>query len=114
MTPVTALYVAVALTLSSTIIMVKLLSDKREVDTLHGRIALGFLIILDLVAVLVMIGLNAHGETGDDTIAGVTLAVLMKAGIFLLIVGLTSQYILPRLLHLFSRSQELLVLFGIT
>ncbi len=39
MTPVTALYVAVALTFSSTIIIVKLLSDKREVDTLHGRIA---------------------------------------------------------------------------
>ena len=39
--PVTALYVAVALTFSSTIIIVKLLSDKREVDTLHGRIAAG-------------------------------------------------------------------------
>ena len=45
MTPVTALYVAVTLTFSSTIIIVKLLSDKREVDTLHGRIALGFLIV---------------------------------------------------------------------
>ena len=39
MAPVAALYVAVALTFSSTIIIVKLLSDKREVDTLHGRIA---------------------------------------------------------------------------
>ena len=41
----TALYVAVALTFSSTIIIVKLLSDKREIDSLHGRIALGFLIV---------------------------------------------------------------------
>ncbi len=48
MTPVTALYVAVALTFSSTIIIVKLLSDKREVDALHGRIAIGFLIIQDI------------------------------------------------------------------
>ncbi|MDP3384622.1 MAG: cation:proton antiporter, partial [Phenylobacterium sp.] len=39
----TSLYVAVALTFSSTIIIVKLLSDKRELETLHGRIALGFL-----------------------------------------------------------------------
>ena len=54
MTPIAALYVAVALTFSSTIIIVKLLSDKREVDTLHGRIALGFLIVQDLVVVLVM------------------------------------------------------------
>jgi predicted Kef-type K+ transport protein len=40
---ITALYVAVALTFSSTIIIVKLLSDKRELDQLHGRIAVGFL-----------------------------------------------------------------------
>ena len=39
---ITALYVAVALTFSSTIIIVKLLSDKRELDSLHGRIAVGF------------------------------------------------------------------------
>lgn len=47
--PVTAIYVAVALTFSSTIIIVKLLSDKREIDSLHGQIALGFLIVQDLV-----------------------------------------------------------------
>ena len=45
MSPVAALYVAVALTFSSTIIIVKLLSDKREVDALHGRIAIGFLLV---------------------------------------------------------------------
>ena len=59
MTQVTAVYVAVALTFSSTIIIVKLLSDKREVDSLHGRIAVGFLIVQDIVVVLVMIGLTA-------------------------------------------------------
>ncbi|HEY7866058.1 MAG TPA: cation:proton antiporter [Psychromonas sp.] len=59
MTSVSALYVAVALTFSSTIIIVKLLSDKREVDTLHGRIAIGFLIVQDIVVVMVMIGLTA-------------------------------------------------------
>jgi Kef-type K+ transport system membrane component KefB len=51
--PLTAAYIAVALTFSSTIIVVKLLSDKREIDSLHGRIALGFLIVQDLVVVLV-------------------------------------------------------------
>jgi predicted Kef-type K+ transport protein len=35
------------------------------VDTLHGRIALGFLIVQDMVVVLVMIGLNALGEAGE-------------------------------------------------
>ena len=114
MTPIAALYVAVALTFSSTIIIVKLLSDKREVDTLHGRIALGFLIVQDLVVVLVMIGLNALDDTGEASLAHTTFAVLMKGVSFLLVVAVVMRYILPRLLNLLSRSQELLVLFGIT
>ena len=113
MTPVTALYVAVALTFSSTIIIVKLLSDKREVDTLHGRIALGFLIVQDLVVVLVMIGLNALGATGDVSWTQAAFAVLVKGVGFILLVGVAMRYLLPRLLHMLSRSQELLVLFGI-
>jgi predicted Kef-type K+ transport protein len=55
----TSLYVAVALTFSSTIIIVKLLSDKREIDSLHGRIALGFLIVQDIFVVLSMVVVSA-------------------------------------------------------
>ena len=113
MTPITAIYVAVALTFSSTIIIVKLLSDKREVDTLHGRIALGFLIVQDLVVVLVMIGLNALANTGDSSISQEVLMVALKGVAFLVVIALLMRYILPRLLHLLSHSQELLVLFGI-
>ena len=113
MTPIAALYVAVALTFSSTIIIVKLLSDKREVDTLHGRIALGFLIVQDLVVVLVMIGLNALGESGETPVSYAALAVLVKGIAFILVVALITRYVFPRLLHLLSRSQEQLVLFGI-
>ncbi len=113
MPPITALYVAVALTFSSTIIIVKLLSDKREVDTLHGRIALGFLIVQDLIVVLVMIGLNALGQTGDMPLSLTALAVLLKGILFLVGVVLVTRYILPRLLPLLASSQELLVLFGI-
>jgi len=113
MTPIAAAYVAVALTFSSTIIIVKLLSDKREVDTLHGRIALGFLIVQDLVVVLAMIGLNALGETGGQSIGYAALAVLLKGSAFIVVIGLAMRYFLPRLLYLLSRSQELLVLFGI-
>src|SRR5690606_19294012 len=59
--PLPALYVAVALTFSSTIIIVKLLSDKRELDDLHGRIAVGFLIVQDIVVVIALIVLTAVG-----------------------------------------------------
>ncbi|NOQ80822.1 MAG: sodium:proton exchanger [Gammaproteobacteria bacterium] len=114
MTPVTALYVAVALTFSSTIIIVKLLSDKREVDALHGRIAIGFLIVQDIVVVLVMIGLTALGEAGDAASLGQeTLEVLLKGGLFIAAIALLMRYVLTPLLHQLARSPELLVLFAI-
>ncbi len=113
MSHLAAVYVAVALTFSSTIIIVKLLSDKKEVDALHGRIALGFLIVQDLVVVLVMIGLNALNETADASVLHALFAILVKGGGFLLVIIWITRSLLPRLMHLLSRSQEMLVLFGI-
>ncbi|MCW8928748.1 MAG: cation:proton antiporter [Gammaproteobacteria bacterium] len=114
MNAVTALYVAVALTFSSTIIIVKLLSDKREVDSLHGRIAIGFLIVQDIVVVLVMIGLTALGEAGDALSLGQeALEVIFKGGVFIGAIALLMRYVLTPLLHQLARSPELLVLFAI-
>ncbi len=112
--PVAALYVAVALTFSSTIIIVKLLSDKREIDALHGRIAVGFLIVQDIVVVLVMIVLAAFGaDMGAGSLSGEILLVLVKGTIFLVVIGLLMRYVLSNVLHRLARSQELLVLFAI-
>ncbi|MDX1610070.1 MAG: cation:proton antiporter family protein [Halofilum sp. (in: g-proteobacteria)] len=112
--PVPALYIAVALTFSSTIIIVKLLSDKRELDTLHGRIAVGFLIVQDIVVVLVMIGLTALGSTAASTnpIVEVVLVVLKGAGM-LLVIGALMRYALPELLRRLAHSAELMLLFAI-
>ncbi|NKN33998.1 cation:proton antiporter [Marichromatium bheemlicum] len=112
--PVAALYVAVALTFSSTIIIVKLLSDKREVDALHGRIAVGFLIVQDIVVVLVMIALTAVGQAGADIHPGrEALTILLKGAAMLATVAVLMRYVLPWLLHRLARSTELLMLFAI-
>ncbi|MGQ9646889.1 MAG: cation:proton antiporter [Thermodesulfobacteriota bacterium] len=114
LSPIAALYVAVALTFSSTIIIVKLLSDKREIDTLHGRIAVGFLIVQDIVVILVMIGLSAYGMAGVSNDLGRSLGLLLLKGVGLLVgIGLLMRYLLPWLLHQLARSLELLVLFSI-
>jgi Kef-type K+ transport system membrane component KefB/Trk K+ transport system NAD-binding subunit len=112
--PVVALYVAVALTFSSTIIIVKLLSDKREIDALHGRIAVGFLIVQDIAVILAMIGLTAlgAGEASGHLLAD-SLLVLLKGAALLVGIGLTMHFILPRLLLHLARTQELLLLFAI-
>jgi len=113
--PVAALYVAVALTFSSTIIVVKLLSDKREIDSLHGRIAVGILIVQDIAIVLVMIGLTAVGAAAGAAGSAFTalIAVLLKGAVLLGVLGLLARYVLPTLLHQLARSSELLVLAGI-
>lgn len=97
---VMAIYVAVALTFSSTIIIVKLLSDKREVDSLHGRIAVGFLIVQDIVVVLVMIGLTAFGQPAGEMHLGLEALLILAKGIaMLLVVALLIRYVLTGLLH---------------
>lgn len=114
---VTSLYVAVALTFSSTIIIVKLLSDKREVDSLHGRIAVGFLIVQDLVVVLAMMvlsafGIGAQAGAGDSVwahIASVLLYGLIMLGFVLLFI----RYLATPLVGRIARSQELLITFAI-
>lgn len=114
LSPVAALYVAVALTFSSTIIIVKLLSDKREIDTLHGRIAVGFLIVQDIVVILVMIALSAYGTTGvSNDLFRTLLSLIVKGGGLLAGLAFLMRFVLPRLLHHLARSLELLVLFSI-
>ncbi|MFZ5863821.1 MAG: cation:proton antiporter [Nitrospirota bacterium] len=112
--PIPAVYVAIALTFSSTVIIVKLLSDKREIDALHGRIALGILIVQDLVVVLTMIVLAGFGAAGRDDLFGYGMPGVVVGGVaFLGGVALLMRYVLPRLLDRLAASTELLMLFAI-
>jgi Kef-type K+ transport system membrane component KefB/Trk K+ transport system NAD-binding subunit len=116
MTPLTAAYIALALTFSSTIIVVKLLSDKREIDALHGRIAVGVLIVQDVAVILVMIAVTAMAGVGaaDGRIASHAVAIAARSLGLLTMVALLSRFVLPRVTARLAHSQELLVLFAIT
>ena len=110
---VSAIYIAVALTFSSTIIIVKLLTDKRELDHLHGRIAIGFLIVQDIAVVLAMIAITAFDAAADRSLVVQFVEVVLKGTLLLLLVGLVGRYVLPRVTHRLARSGELLVLFAV-
>ena len=122
--PMEALYVAVALTFSSTIIVVKLLSDKRELDSLHGRIAVGFLIVQDLAVVVAMMAMSALRTAGEGQAVdaagdagGAWLDVLLSlswrlaAAAALLFVLM--RWVLPAVVASMARSQELLLVFAV-
>jgi Kef-type K+ transport system membrane component KefB len=108
-----SIYIAVALTFSSTIIIVKLLSDKRELEELHGRIAVGFLIVQDLVVIIVMITLTAVGGTSDDRVAFEILEVAAKGVAFVVGIIVLMRWVMPPLLDRMARSHELLILFAV-
>ncbi|MFY3384295.1 cation:proton antiporter [Paracidovorax sp. MALMAid1276] len=114
---VEALYVAVALTFSSTIIIVKLLSDKRELDSLHGRIAVGFLIVQDLAVVLAMMAVSTlravDGASDSGGYSMVVASLLGRLAAVGLLMFVLMRWVLPRAIALMARSQELLLLFGV-
>jgi Kef-type K+ transport system membrane component KefB/Trk K+ transport system NAD-binding subunit len=109
---VTAIYIAIALTFSSTIIIMKLLSDKDALEKLYGKISIGFLLVQDLVAILILIVVSSLA-TGKG--AGVLLLSTIIKGLILVAVLIPiSYYILPTLSDFFAKSQEFLFVFAIS
>jgi len=107
---VSAFYIATALTFSSTIVVVKLLSEKKDLTSLYGRIVIGFLLVQDFIAILILVFIA--GIQGDGNV-GVHLITTILKGVGLAIFTVVSYRLLPRFLDMVGRSQEMLYLFGI-
>ena len=104
-----ALYLAFGLSLSSTLVVVKVLYDKFELDTLPGRITLGVLVLQDLWSILflaVQPSLTAP-EVGP-LLQALGLGVALVLGAFA-----AARYVLPRIFRGAARSPELMVLGAI-
>lgn len=112
-TELESFYIAVALTFSSTIIIVKLLSDKKEIDSLHGQIAIGFLIVQDLVVIFVMIVLSTLSRTGESNLPLEIIKTLLFSVVFVGISIVSMKYFIPRITIFLAKSIELLTLFAI-
>ena len=106
---IAAIYIAIAFSFSSTVVVVKILSDKKEIDSLHGQIALGILIIEDFVAAiaLMVIPVLSGGETITIGLQ-VIKAVGLIAGVFIF-----GRLVFPLLLGIAAKSQEILFLFSV-
>ena len=108
---IVSIYIAVALTFSSTIIIMKLLSDKGDLETLYGRIAIGFLIVQDLIVIVILMVISSI-PTGLD-FATLALESVFKGVGLLILLFLISVYIFPRITKAIAKSQEFLLLFSI-
>ena len=105
-----AIYLGLIIAFSSTMVVVKLLSDKRALDTLHGRIIIGFLLMQDILAILVLSILN----TMDNfTFIFLVLSLVKGVVVFLVAIG-ASRYIFPALFEFAAKSQELLFISAVS
>ncbi|MDP4008885.1 MAG: cation:proton antiporter [bacterium] len=108
-----AFYIAIALTFSSTIIIVKLLSDRKALQSLYGKISIGFLLVQDVVAILALIIVAGIGEHGSVNIPQLAASVFWGAALFVVMMVL-GRTILPRIFDMIARSQELLFLLSLS
>jgi hypothetical protein len=82
-------------------------------DTLHGRIAVGFLIVQDILVVVAMVVIVTIGQPGERSATGDLLVTFGGSVAFLLVIALLSKYIIPRVLNWMAASPELTLLFGV-
>ncbi len=109
-----AWYIAVALTFSSTIIVVKLLSEQRVLDSLHGRLAVGMLLVQDFLAILALIILGGLVNY-DHANIGPTVAFILAQGLLLVVITwLAGRWLLPPIFNRLARSYELLFLASLS
>lgn len=109
--PLVSVYIAIALTFSSTIIIMKLLSDKEDLDKLYGKISIGFLLVQDFIAIIILIVISAFSS--GLSVTNIVTGTLLKGVLLIIILIPISLYILPRLSSFFAKSQEFLFLFSI-
>lgn len=109
-----ALYVAIALTFSSTIIILKLLSDKGDVHSLYGKISIGFLLVQDVIATIILIIVSSAASANGAPIPFVLLTTLLKGGFILVLIALLEKIALPKLLKAASGNSELLFIFSLS
>ncbi len=102
-------YLSIALTFSSTIIVVKLLSEKKDLNSLYGKISVGFLLVQDFVAILLLVIL-AGLQAGKNLDASALVFTIFKGVVLFGLMLWLGRKILPPVLDKIAKSQELLFL----
>ncbi|MBU0661281.1 cation:proton antiporter [Patescibacteria group bacterium] len=103
-----ALYLGIGITFSSTIVIIKLLTDKKDMESVYGRYMLGLMIVQDLIALIVMMVLTSMGQ---GTVGELLIDVLIKMVVVGALILLLARYVVPKLLHNIAKSSEFLFIF---
>jgi len=105
-------YFALILSFSSTILLVKLLNEKKELESLHGQLVLGVLVIQDILAIIALSIIQVSHTTGSG--ASYAFLFILKALLFIAVCYLTSKALMPALIRETSRTIELTFITALT
>lgn len=109
-----AFFLAIALGFSSTIIVVKLLSERKELDTLYAQIIIGLMLTQDFIAVMFLIFFDVFtGSASGSALAMQILLTVVKGSFLIGLSLLAAKFILTPLFRHFARTSELLFLGAI-
>jgi Kef-type K+ transport system membrane component KefB len=110
-----ALFVGLALMYSSTVVVVKLLEKKGDVDTRYGEISVGILLVEDLAVVVVLALVTALGDGGQRDLPLLAEAGMAVAGLLLLVAAsvAAARWVLPRLFHWIAHYPEALFIWSL-
>jgi Kef-type K+ transport system membrane component KefB/voltage-gated potassium channel Kch len=117
--PTACFYLAPALTFSSTIIVVKLLSEKRDLQSLYGKIVVGIFLMQDFVAIMLLILLSSASSStaniyGNLPVWQNIVFTLVRMLILGLLVSWLAVKVFPKILQFMGKSDELLLVFSLS
>jgi len=109
---VQSLYLAIAITFSSTIIIIKLLTDKKDTETVYGRHTIGLMIVQDIIAIAIMMIITSVGRGGSWSMEVAEL--VGKSLILIAFIIITARFVVPKILDSVAKSGEFLFIFTVT
>ncbi len=105
----TSIYIGLIIMFSSTMVVLKMLSDKKELDTLHSRIVIGILLMQDIVAIIAISLLNQTGKLN----LGSLLITLITGAALIGLAYILARFVFPKIFKLAARSQEVLFMISL-
>lgn len=111
-TTMVSIYLSIALAFSSTIIIMKLLSDKKDLESLYGRISVGLLIVQDFIAIGLLLIISSLSK--GDNLTSIAIGAILKGVGAILILFILAKHAMPPITKIIAKSQEFLLLFSIS
>jgi len=109
-----SIFIGITLTLSSTIVIVKLLGEKRQLESLYGRITVFMLLLQDFAAIIALLLLKSFAQTTGFNIPWGTIGLLaLKTIVIGSAAFILAKYVFRKIFLFIGRSQELLFLWSI-